>query len=59
MEKQRATEISSSPIMANVTYNGQSVYIENVNISKGTARVYPLNQPESREEVPVDKLMEH
>ncbi len=58
MEKQRAVEIAASPIMANVTYNGQSIYIENVN-DRGTARIYHLDQPESKKEVPVNYLMEH
>lgn len=59
MEKQRAKEISTSPIMANVTYNGQSIYIENVDNHNGTAQIYSLNQPDNKKEVPVDNLIEH
>ncbi|MPW24431.1 small acid-soluble spore protein H [Alkalibaculum sp. M08DMB] len=59
MKKQRANEIAASPVMANVTYNGQSVYIENVDNNKGTANIHPLNRPENNEEVPLDNLEEH
>ena len=39
MDTKRAKEIASSPIMANVTYNGTPIYIESVNENKGTAKV--------------------
>lgn len=58
MDKQRAKEIVSSPIMADVTYNQQKVYIEHVNESKETANVYPLNQPNQKQEVPLNNLRE-
>lgn len=59
MDKVRAKEIASSPIMANVTYNGTSIYIESVNDNKGTAKIYPLNQPKNAQEVSLTNLMEH
>ena len=31
MNKQRAQEIATSPILANVTYNNVPIYIQNVN----------------------------
>lgn len=58
MDKQRAKEIAASPVMANVTYNQQKVYIENVNESKNTANIYPLNQPNQKQEVPLNNLQE-
>ena len=59
MDKRRAKEIASSPIMAYVTYNGQQIYIENVNENNGTASVYPLNQPANKQEVSITNLQEH
>ncbi len=59
MDARRARDIASSPIMANVTYNGTRIYIENVNENKGTADIHPINQPESKQEVSVDNLIEH
>ncbi|MDQ6422938.1 H-type small acid-soluble spore protein [Paenibacillus sp. LHD-117] len=58
MNKQRAQEIADSPIMANVTYEGQSVYIQHVDHDRETARVYPLLQSENEMEVPLHQLME-
>ena len=51
MNKQRAKEISESPVMANVLYNGKSIYIQHVNEQNETARIYPLDQPEYEKEV--------
>ena len=59
MDKQRAREIATSSVMANVTYNGTRVYIEGVNESSGTANIHPLHQPGSRQEVPLASLTEH
>ncbi|PGZ95448.1 small acid-soluble spore protein H [Bacillus pseudomycoides] len=59
MNKQRAQEIAASPVMANVTYNGVQIYIQNVDENNETARVYPLNQPSNEQEVPVSSLTEH
>ncbi|MEK4092679.1 H-type small acid-soluble spore protein [Viridibacillus sp. FSL H8-0110] len=42
MNAQRAEEIASSPIMANVTYNEESIYIEHVDKQNGTATIHPL-----------------
>lgn len=58
MDKNRAKDIASSPVMANVTYNGTKIYIENVNEDKGTAMIHPLNQPDNRQEVPLTSLVE-
>ncbi|MGE5630563.1 MAG: H-type small acid-soluble spore protein [Caulobacteraceae bacterium] len=59
MDEKRAKDIASSPVMANVTYNGTQVYIENVNENNGTASIYPINQPGNKQEVPVTSLIEH
>ncbi|MBY0120476.1 H-type small acid-soluble spore protein [Bacillus sp. S/N-304-OC-R1] len=58
MDKQRAKQISESPEMMNVTYNGKQVYIQNVN-ENDTARVYPLDQPENEQDVALTQLEEH
>ncbi|RYL94307.1 small acid-soluble spore protein H [Sporolactobacillus sp. THM7-4] len=58
MDKQRAQEITKSPIMINVTYNGEPVYIQHVDENKNTARIYPLNDPQNEQDVPVESLIE-
>lgn len=59
MNKQRAQEISSSPIMANVTYNGDSIYIQHVDSDNETARIYFLDQPDNEQEVSLHSLLEN
>ncbi|MFJ8245135.1 small acid-soluble spore protein H [Peribacillus asahii] len=59
MNKQRAQEIASSPVMANVTYNGAAIYIQHVNDGNDTARIYPLDEPENEQEVLLTNLIEH
>lgn len=59
MDAQRAQEIADSPIMANVTYNGNRVYIEHVDQGKQIATVHPLDNPNSKQNVPVTNLQEH
>ena len=56
---QRAEEISQSPLIAKVTYNGEKVYIQHVDKDKHTARIYPLDDPQNEQEVPITKLIEH
>ncbi|MDO3679524.1 small acid-soluble spore protein H [Paenibacillus ehimensis] len=58
MNKQRAQEIAASPVMANVTYEGVPIYIQHVDEERETARVYPLDQPEQEQEVPLNSLTE-
>jgi len=58
MNSQRAKQISQSADMANVIYNGESIYIQHVDSEKGTARIYPLSNPDDEFEVPVDILIE-
>lgn len=59
MNKQRAQEIAASPVMANVTYNGIPIYIQNVDENNETARIYPLNEPQKEQEIPLSNLIEH
>lgn len=59
MDKKRAKQIASSPVMANVAYNGTPIYIENVNDNNGTANIHPLDQPENRQEVSLNSLKEY
>jgi small acid-soluble spore protein H (minor) len=59
MNKQRAKEIAASPILANVTYNEVPIYIQNVNENDETARIYPLDEPENEQNVPLTHLIEH
>lgn len=59
MNKQRATEIAASSVMANVSYEGVPIYIQQVDEGNETARIYPLNQPENEQEVPLNSLEEH
>lgn len=59
MNKQRAKEIATSPVMANVTCDGVPIYIQHVDDDTGMARIYPLDQPEREQNVPVDSLREH
>ncbi|MBP1154994.1 MULTISPECIES: small acid-soluble spore protein H [unclassified Paenibacillus] len=59
MNKLRASEIASSPVMANVTYEGIPIYIQHVDKQSETARIYPLGQPENEQQVPLNILVEH
>ncbi|MCT4597276.1 MAG: H-type small acid-soluble spore protein [Vallitalea sp.] len=59
MDTQRAKEISTSLKMANVTYNGSNIYIEQVNDYKNSASIHFLNNPQSSQEVSLNDLIEH
>ncbi|WP_093211481.1 small acid-soluble spore protein H [Sediminibacillus albus] len=58
MNAQRAQEITSAADMIEVTYNGEKVYIEHVDQDAGKATVHPLDNPESKQSVSVNELME-
>jgi len=58
MNSQRAQEIAESAKMVNVTYNGEQIYIQHVDESSGTARIYPIEQPDKEMSVPIDSLQE-
>jgi small acid-soluble spore protein H (minor) len=59
MNKQRASEIAASPVMANVTYNGVPIYIQHVDETNETARIYPLNEPNNEMNISLNSLVEH
>ncbi|MGF9645064.1 H-type small acid-soluble spore protein [Paenibacillus sp. MABNS29] len=58
MNVQRAQEIASSSIMANVLCDGLPIYIQHVNEQRETARIYALDNPEEEREVPLYALTE-
>lgn len=58
MDAHRAQEIASSEIMANVTYNGEGIYIEHVDEQYGTATIHYLDKPNSKYSVSVSSLNE-
>jgi small acid-soluble spore protein H (minor) len=58
MDKRRAMDIASSPVMANVTYHTEPIYIESVRQDAETAIIHPLNEPNNSLEVPLDTLKE-
>jgi|GEM_PF-797381 len=57
MNEKRAREIAASPVMANVTYNGKAIYIENVN--QQSANIHPMQDPSQRQTVSLNDLVEH
>ncbi|WP_108669157.1 small acid-soluble spore protein H [Peribacillus acanthi] len=59
MNKQRAQQIAASPVMSHVTYNEIPVYIQNIDEKNETARIYPLDQPNNEQDVPLSNLVEH
>lgn len=58
MNSQRAIEISESPDIQYVTYNGEHIYIQNVDEKNNTARIFPLGNPENEFDVDIDNLRE-
>jgi small acid-soluble spore protein H (minor) len=58
MNISRAREIVVKPDMVHVTYNGEPIYIENVNPAKETASIHLLNQPHYSQEVSLTQLVE-
>ncbi|WP_238861306.1 H-type small acid-soluble spore protein [Clostridium sp. YIM B02569] len=59
MDKERAQEIVSSSVMANVTLNGTPIYIESVNTNTETANIHFFKNPKNSREVPLTSLQEH
>ena len=58
MNINRAKEISQLGELMNVQYQGEGIYIQSVNEQQGTARIYPLNNPQAEKDVTVDRLIE-
>ncbi|WP_444642264.1 H-type small acid-soluble spore protein [Caproiciproducens sp. R1] len=59
MDNQRAREIISSLVMANVTHNGNKVYMERLNEPDQCCVIHYLNDPVTKINVPVSSLMEN
>lgn len=59
MDPERAKQIAMSPVMANVTYDGNPIYIEQVNESQMTADVHFLDVPTNKKQIPLSDLIEH
>ncbi|HEX3018510.1 MAG TPA: H-type small acid-soluble spore protein [Caproicibacter sp.] len=59
MDRKRAEEIISSPVMMDVTYNGAKIYMEDVNEAKQTCTIHYLSEPGNRINVPLSSLVEH
>jgi small acid-soluble spore protein H (minor) len=58
MNAKRAQEIASSETMVNVSYNGESIYIEHVDQQNGTATIHPLDEPTKKQSISVTSLNE-
>jgi small acid-soluble spore protein H (minor) len=58
MDAQRAKEIAESGEMIDVFYYDVPVYIQHVNMGAGTARIFPLENPDKEQTVPVEALTE-
>lgn len=58
MDIKRAQEIAASAEMANVSYKGNPIYIQNVSEQNETARIYPLGESENEQDVSLDELNE-
>jgi len=59
MNAKRAQEIANSPVMADVTYNGERIYIQEVDEQNNTATIYALENPNKRQTVSVESLVEN
>lgn len=58
MNRNRAIEISKSPNLKHVTYQGKRVYIQHVHKTSDMARVYLLDDPSEQFEVQLNQLKE-
>ena len=58
MDAQRAQKIADSVDMANVIYNGKSIYIEHVDQQNGVATIHNLDEPNNKQSVSISELAE-
>ena len=58
MNRNRDLEISESPDLKHVTYQGKRVYIQHVHESNDIARVYLLDDPTEEFDVQLNQLEE-
>jgi small acid-soluble spore protein H (minor) len=58
MNAHKAEQIARSPDWVNVLYAGVPVCIRHVDAEAGTARIFPRDNPEKEQTVPLDALSE-
>ncbi|QTM98868.1 H-type small acid-soluble spore protein [Sediminibacillus dalangtanensis] len=58
MESQRAKAIRQSQDLIKVTYQGNPVYIQEIDEQNGTAQVYVLEDPSRQQNVAIEQLQE-
>ena len=58
MDTARAQEILTASHLVDVAYNGSQIFIQTVDEKNGTAHIYHLADPENKEKVSLDKLIE-
>ncbi|RSK28242.1 H-type small acid-soluble spore protein [Bacillus sp. HMF5848] len=58
MEMQRAKQIVEAGEMANVYYNDEEVYIQHIDEQNEMARIFPLQNKDNEQDVPVRNLTE-
>ncbi len=58
MDISRAKEIIITPKLIDVVYNGSHIYIQKVNENAKTASIYHLDNPNYKEEVALENLIE-
>ncbi|EGL83663.1 Small, acid-soluble spore protein H [Caldalkalibacillus thermarum TA2.A1] len=54
----RAKQIVESTDEIVVLHHGEPIWIQRVDEERGTARIYPCDNPEQEREVPVEELVE-
>lgn len=58
MDKSRAMEIKEAANLINVTFNGDPIYIQDIDEQSGMAQVYSLENPEDQRKVSINDLQE-
>lgn len=59
MDIERAKQIADSSIWADVSLNGEPIYIEGINETRNSANIHFLDDPKKTQEVSLDSLIEH
>lgn len=58
MDRNRAKEILDAPHMIQVRMAGIPVYIQKVNETEQTAQIFPIDEPDHEQIVPLQQLVE-
>ncbi|MDQ0298485.1 small acid-soluble spore protein H (minor) [Salibacterium salarium] len=58
MDTKRAKDILASEHLINVTYQGDPIYIQDVDEQNNAAKVYELENPQQKHHVSVHELQE-